>query len=87
MYMNDSVENTDNTYTFNAIAPGVYYFVIVPPAAPIKPRLSLATATSGNESTMNSGYVQDKKGKNEIALRPGMILDLGKWSSKGQVVE
>jgi len=87
IFMNNIVKNEDNTYSVTPLEAGIYYMVIVPPANVIKPRISITTQTTASGSTINGSYSVDKTGKAEVQLKPGMILDLGKWSSTGQVTE
>lgn len=78
--------DVDNTPT--ALEPGVYYIVLVPPTTEIRPRFSLTTATTTEKAKefASSDYTIDKKGKNPVTLKPGMILDLGVWNSSGIVI-
>lgn len=77
------------TYTPKSLEPGIYYMAVIPPSQAIKPRLSLTTSTkeTAKNSFENADYTIDKKGSKTIELKPGMILDLGKWSSDGIVTE
>ena len=91
IYMNNIVKNVDEnevvTYSVTPLEAGVYYMVIVPPANGIKPRISFTTKTEATGSTINGSYNVDKKGSATVLLKPGMILDLGKWNSSGRVME
>ena len=87
IFLNKSEEIAEKKYKYTPIEPGVYYIVIAAPATPIKPRIDLHTATTHTSSKINGNYPITIKGKNEVSLKPGMILDLGRFDASGRVTE
>lgn len=87
VFLNQSKKIAEKQYEYTPLEPGVYYMVVVPPSSVIKPRIDLHTQTTHTSSKINSSYIKSVKGKTEILLKPGMILDLGKFSSSRRVTE
>ena len=77
------------TYTANDLTAGIYYIALVP--VEFCPRIRIysgdLTPEGSNFNYSSGDGVIDFKGSNSVVLKPGMILDLGKFDSNGRVEE
>ena len=83
----DGETTTTTTYTYTPLEAGTYYMAIIPPSTMIKPRIDLYTQTTYESRRIDKTGDKAIKGKNEILLTPGTILDLGKFNASGRVTE
>lgn len=88
IYLHNTISESEvdgtATYSFTPLSAGVYYIVVIPRT--LVPRVDIYTGTS-HTGTHQSKAAKTIKGTKAVDLKPGMILDLGKFNSSGRVTE
>lgn len=87
IHLNNFTSDEESKWTANDLEEGIYYITLIPGAFRPRVRIYSGDINPSNSTINDNTYKCDISGSSEIDLKPGMILDLGKWNSNGRVVE
>ena len=81
------ITEEENKWTANDLEEGIYYITLIPGALQPRVRIYSGNITPKSSSVNTDDYACDIWSSNKIDLKPGMILDLGRWNASGRVTE